>query len=834
MKRFYQPLLLTITLIIFTVTGVLAQQTRGTLKGKVSTSDNKPADNVSVGLKGTKYGTITNENGEYTFRAPAGSYTLTVSYVGVQSVEVPVTVVTGQTVTVGATIINTSIAELKEVNISANKANRFTRKISNDAAKIPLTNLENSQSYSTITNELLKEQQLFTIDDALRNAPGIQKLWDATGRGGDGGSYFTLRGFTVQSSLRNGVAGLVTNTVDAVNTDKVEIIKGPSGTLYGSALPSFGGLVNRVTKKPYETFGGEVTQTVGSYNFGLSKYSLTRTTIDINTPVTEDKDVLFRLNAAYNNNNSFQNYGAARNFAIAPSLSIKANDKLSFLFESEIFFGRSSSMRPFFFFYDSPKAMGITKVSDLNIDYNQAYVNEDVTQRSRSINNFAQASYKISDKLTSQTIFSSSNSFSNGASPYFYLVTDETAVATAAQGGLTLPNPAGNSNYILRYDQSTANSNFSAIEVQENINGDFNIGQFRNRFVVGLDYQHVNSNQIFYGNFYGVAPINSATFNYGSFNREAQYKLTPAQFNDTNTFPYIYKTNTYSAYASDVFNITEQLLASAGVRIDRFENKGSYNLSGTQTATPYSQTVLSPKFGLVYQALKEQLSLFANYQNGFVNPRPFQDVTGATVAPKAQNANQLEGGVKMALFNGKLNGTVSYYNIKLTNVLRNLPASAAIPNPQVQDGTQRSEGFEAEVMANPLSGVNVVAGFSYNNSKYIRSDADVEGLRPNTAGSPYLANFYVSYRLPQTAVKGLGVGFGGNYASENKVINSVSQGTFSLPSYTVLNANVFLDRAKYRLGLTANNVGNKRYYTGYTTINPQNLRQFILSASYKF
>ena len=832
MKQFYQTLLIAFSFVIFVVAGANAQQNRGTVKGKVLTSDNKPADYVSVGLKGTKYGAVTNENGDYTFKAPAGTYTLVVSSVGVQAVETSVTVMANQTVTVSSLNLNTSMSQLAEVNVTANKA-RFTRKASVDAAKIPLTALENSQSYSTITNELIKEQQVFSVDDALRNAPGIQKLWDATGRGGDGGSYFTLRGFVVQSSLRNGVVGLVTNTVDAINTEKVEVIKGPSGTLYGSSLPSFGGLVNRVTKKPYETAGGEISQSIGSFNFGLGKYSLNRTTIDVNLPVTEDKDVLFRLNAAQNYRTSFQNYGKNTNFALAPSLSIKANDKLSFLIESEIFFGRSSSMRPFFFFYDSPKALGVNKVSDLNIDYNQAYVNDDITQRSRSINNFVQANYKISDKITSQTIFSSANSFSNGASPYFYLVTDATVVDFAKNAGITLPDPPGDNNFIQRLDQSTASSNFTAIQVQQNFNGDFNIGQFRNRFVVGLDYQHVNSNQRYYGSNYGIAPINSKTFDYGSANRAAQYAQIPGQFTDANTFPYIYKTSTYSAYVSDVFNITEQLLASAGVRVDRYENGGSFRLNGTVSAEPYKQTVFSPKFGLVYQAIKEQLSFFGNYQNGFINPSPFQNTTGALETPKPQNANQLEGGVKVALFNGKLNGTVSYYNIKLTNMLRSLPAAPGVPNPQVQDGTQKSEGFETEIVANPITGLNVIAGFSYNNSKITKANADV-GLRPNTAGSPYLANFYVSYRLPETAVKGLGVGFGGNYASENKVINSEASGSFALPSYTVLNANVYYDHAKYRFGLTANNVGNKRYYTGYTTINPQDLRQFILSATYKF
>jgi len=107
------------------------------------------------------------------------------------------------------------------------------------------------------------------------------------------------------------------------------------------------------------------------------------------------------------------------------------------------------------------------------------------------------------------------------------------------------------------------------------------------------------------------------------------------------------------------------------------------------------------------------------------------------------------------------------------------------------------------------------------------------GRRPNTAGSPYLANLYVSYRLPQNTIRGLGFGLGGNYASDNKIVNSVSQGTFSLPSYTLVNASVFLDRTKYRLGLSANNLTDKHYYTGYTTVNPQKLRQFVLSASYK-
>ncbi|RWY55882.1 TonB-dependent siderophore receptor [Mucilaginibacter gilvus] len=793
-------------------------QSRGTVAGKVVTSKGEVADNVSIGLIGTSYGSTTNNAGEFSFKAHAGSYTLIISYVGLQRVELPVSVTAGQTTAVPQITINASLLQLSEVNVIASRANRFTRKISVDVCKIPLNNLENAQSYTTITNELFKEQNIFTVDESLRNSPGIQKLWDATGRAGDGGGYFTLRGFVTQTSVRNGIAGLVTSGIDAINIDKIEVIKGPSGTLYGSTLSSFGGLINRVTKKPYDTFGAEIGHTVGNYD-------LNRTTLDLNTPL--GTNVSFRLNTAYSYEGSFQNYGKSRTFAAAPSLAIKANDKLSFLLEAEMFYGRNSA-KPFFFFYSSPKEMGITNVNQLNIDYKQAYSNDNIASYSRSLNYFGQANYKISDKLTSQTVFSSSNSFSNGASPYYYLVTD----ALAGTIDPTKPDLPGNNNYIFRNDQSTANSRLTATEIQENINGDFDFGGMRHRFVVGLDFQRENSRQIYFGNSYGIVPINDPTFDYGAFNKQLVDATNAANpLTSANTYPYIYKKNTYSAYASDVINLTDRLIASLGVRVDRYENKGAYSLDGVQTSKPFSQTAFSPKFGLVYQPIKDALSLFANYQNGFQNPNPFQDANNQAVQPKIQNANQIEGGVKLGLFNDKLNGTVSYYRINVTNIIRPIPGSAI---GSVQDGTQNSKGFEAEIVANPVAAINIVAGFACNDSKFTKADADVQGLRPNTAGSPYSGNLYISYRLPQNTIKGLGVGLGGNYVSRNKIINSVSQGTFELPSYTLLNSSVFLDRAKLRFTLSGNNLTNKHYYTGYTTINPQKLHQFILSANYKF
>ncbi|WP_183567985.1 TonB-dependent receptor [Mucilaginibacter sp. SP1R1] len=778
----------------------IAQQTKGTVKGHVVTAANEAAENVSITIKGTKYGTVTNEDGDFIIRVPQGKYTLLISRVGSKSHEQPIDITAGQTLNLPAITVSAADNSLKEVSVNGSKVNKFKTKRSQDVAKMPLSNLENAQVYTTITNQLLQEQQIFSVDDALRNAPGIQKMWEATGRGGDGGSYYNSRGFIVQSQLRNGIAGNVTSTIDAANLDRIEVIKGPSATLFGSTLTSYGGLINRVTKKPYDSFGGELS-------FGEGNYDFHRVALDINTPLDAQKKVLFRLNTAFNNDGSFQTTGFNRSWAVAPSLIYNATDRLTISFDAELFYSKNIGKSIFFFPYNQTvAALGHDRADELNLDYKQSYAGNDLTQTSRSANFFGQVKYKISDAWTSSTNISATHSYSNGFGPYFYL----------------LPG-----DLISRNDQSTRNSTDDMIEIQQNFNGDFKIGKFRNRFVGGLDFFRDNSNQFFFGSTLDTVSA-KGNGNYANFNKAAMDALYATGKYDF-TYPAIYKRNTYSAYVSDVFNITDQLIASAALRVDRFDNQGNYDPTTKTTTGAYKQTAFSPKFGLVYQPVKDHVSLFANYQNSFKNAPGIRE-DNKPVTP--EQANQLEGGVKIDLFDGKLSSTVSYYDIKVKDIVRQ---STLNPVLSVQDGTQVSKGVEAEVIANPLAGLNVIAGVSYNSSKLVNTtDATVIGLRPSTAASPYTANFWVSYRLQHGIVRGLGFGFGGNYASDNKIINSRSLGVFTLPAYTVLNASTFYDTSNYRIGFKMDNLTNQKYWIGYTTVNPQKLRNYALTFAYKF
>ena len=791
----------------------------GSIAGRVTTTDGGAAESVSVGVQGQPLGSITGSDGRYRIAAvPAGTYTVVVSFVGLKPAQQQVTVVAGERATLDFRLAE-STAELQEVVVQGARTNKFSRPASVDVAKMPLKNLENPQVYATVGKELLTEQLVFSVDDATRNVPGLQKMWDATGRGGDGGAFYASRGFVVSSQLRNGVAGNVTSDIDAVNLEKLEVIKGPSGTLYGSSLTSYGGLLNRVTKKPLDTFGGEISVAGGSY--GFHRVSADVNLVDANTPAAQPKALAFRLNTAYTYEDNFQSAGYTgfgKSLAVAPSLQYRPTDRLTLNVDAEIYQGTNVG-KQIIFFYEPVKNLGATRADQLPVDYRQSYQGPGLTQNTRSTNLFGQAQYRISPAFTSTTYLTSSHSYSDGAGAYFYLLSD----STASKGRIRTPG----THQLVRADQSTQNSRRQITEVQQLFNGDFRLGSLRNRVVLGLDFLRIDADVNFLGGNFDTVALGAR--DYRGFNGTAlgaAYTATPPAHYLVTT-----KSNTYSVFASDVLNLTEQLSVLAAVRIDRFDNKGGIYYGPVDG---YKQTAVSPKFGLVYQPVKDRVALFANYQNSFNNQNG--SYTGTDGSPRTttpERANQLEGGVKLDAAGGRLSATASYYDIKVSNILRATP-TVSLPNANTQDGTQVSRGVELNLVANPVRGLNVVGGFAYNYSEFVNTNSDVNGRRPNTASSPYLANAWVSYRQPEGIFQGLGAGFGGNYASENKVVNSVYYGVFTLPSYTIFNASVFYDQPKFRLSAKVDNLTDQKYWVGYTTMNAQKLRSIVGSVAYKF
>ena len=125
-----------------------------------------------------------------------------------------------------------------------------------------------------------------------------------------------------------------------------------------------------------------------------------------------------------------------------------------------------------------------------------------------------------------------------------------------------------------------------------------------------------------------------------------------------------------------MLNITDQLLLMLSLRVDRFDNKGTYNQRTAASTGAYAQTAFSPKLGMLYAVIKDRLSVFGNYMNGFRNVAAVTQPDGSVSNFTPQQANQWEGGVKADLFNHKLTATLSYYDIYVTDVTRADPFKA--------------------------------------------------------------------------------------------------------------------------------------------------------------
>lgn len=778
-KRF-----LIIALLLFVSTLGLKAQTLANAKvhGFVYTQEGDPAIGVTIRIPSLKKNTITNAGGEFYFNdLPVGTFSLSLSLSGYHFKEKNIQTVSGKTTEFRDTLLY-STHNLEAVVVSSG-GNRFARKESEDVAKMPLKNMENPQVYTVVSKELMNEQLITDYNSAFKNVPGagIAEIRN------QGRTTSISRGFATPQLVRNGVGSFTYATVDPANLERIEVIKGPSATLFGSTISSFGGLFNRVTKKPFDRFKGEVSYSAASWD-------LNRLTFDINTPLNEDKTALLRVNTAFHNERSFQDAGFNKNYLFAPSFSYKANDRLTLLLDVELSSYKATSPIRI-----SPiKGGTATNIKDLGVPYELSFANNTVNYTSQQYNIFAQAKYKISDNWNSQTVVSRTRSSSDGYVTSLGIRSDTT----------------------LRQSVIYEEYPYYGTDIQQNFIGDFHVGNMRNRLVAGFDFYSLRATR------------NDATVNmpdidfrkpgsaYNNFNIETVAHL----FNDAEFTNFVsVNERTYSGYVSDVLNITDQFLAMASIRIDRYFNKGVFYPNLDSTAGAYNQTAYSPKFGLVYQLIRDKLSLFSNYMNGFNNVSG-ADFEGQTFKPN--QANQWEGGIKVDY--PFLNATLSYYNINVTNMLRDDPDH---PDFNLQDGTQVSKGIEVELISNPFPGLNIIGGFTYNDSKYTKSDSSILGLRPVTAGPPRMANLWISYRLIKGTMKGLGFGFGGIYGSETFQTNT-HDFSFTIPSYTVLDAAVFYDQPRFRIGLKADNLTNQKYWS--IRMAPQNPIRMTGNITFKF
>lgn len=773
-------------IILFVSSLSLYAQPKGKISGRIISKDGSPLELVTVSLKKTNIGVYTEGNGTFSIKALPGNYTLQVRYLGNKSLEIPVTVVPKENTWLDDIVYDVSENELDEVVVDGR--NKLAQKNSVYVARMPLSYIENPQVYTVISKELLSAQVVTSMEDALKNMTGGSNVARGFGSGGVGVQVMQ-RGFSTSINMRNGMSTNSLALTDPINIERIEVIKGPSGALFGTTV-SYGGLVNKVTKRPLDSKIMKFSYTAGSW-------SNNRFTADINSPLSKDGKLLMRVNALYATSGSYMEaVPINKSWGLTPSLTYKVNDKLSLNLDLEIY--RNEGLAQFVQLQTKDEInlynSGISSTRDLKYDWKRSYADRELGSSTQTFNSYFEARYNISKGWSSQTVYSHSGV--DLTSKYFFINYNTASTFTRSINKI----PA----------------TFDRDQFQQNISGDFNIGQVNNKLLVGIDYLYTRGENIRNSVVYDATPIA-----YDQANVIMNIDKVNDLFAENSKIGGVYgrnATSVYSAYVSDVVKVADRLNLLAALRVDHYKSTGT---SG------YEQTSLSPKFGIVYEVLKEQLSVFGNMLDGFKNKGSGTGPDGETVQWKPEHATQFEGGIKTQLFNNKLTSTIGFYNIKVKNIVRAIDADT-----NIQDGDRKSKGFDIDVTALPLPGWTFIVGYGYNDSKLSSvdnaGDASLNGNRPSNLPL-HSFNLWTDYKLSKGALSGAGVGVGANYADKSYYSD---RNLIYNPSRFTMDATVYYVQSKYRLSLKMNNLTNKRGWTLGRGMQPIKSRELLGSVSF--
>ncbi|MCG8362028.1 MAG: TonB-dependent receptor plug domain-containing protein [Pseudanabaenales cyanobacterium] len=173
------------------------------------------------------------------------------------------------------------------------------------------------QSIQVIPQEVIEDQQVIRLGDALRNVSGMVR-----GAQAFSGERFTIRGFDNAAILRDGFRqGFDANITfpELSNLETVEVLKGPASILFGSLEP--GGVINLISKQP-------LSEPLYRYGLRVGNRELSEPSLDISGPLDEDGRWLYRLNALYRNEDSFRDFDTdIERYFVAPTVSWQIGDR---------------------------------------------------------------------------------------------------------------------------------------------------------------------------------------------------------------------------------------------------------------------------------------------------------------------------------------------------------------------------------------------------------------------------------------------------------------------------------------------------------------------------
>ena len=650
------------------------------------------------------------------------------------------------------------------------------------------------QSIQVIPQEVLEDQQVTQLDDALRNVSGVTP----SRSGNDGtGLRFNVRGFEDASVLRDGFrlsfgANGGGTFQDLSSIEQIEVLKGPAAILFGVTEP--GGVINLVTEQP-------LSEPFYELGFRVGNRGLINPTIDISGPLTEDRRLLYRLNAAYSTEDYFRDFDTdIERFFFAPVVSGQINENTDLTVYLE------------YLNEERPADFGLVAIGDgvADIPFDRALGEPGDFSKNETLRIGYTFEHRFNDSLTLRNAFSYYNvDFDNlNTSSFGFLGFDEST------GELTRAT-------VFVGDDSPSTENF---DLQTNLVSEFNTGSIEHTVLVGVDLFRQNGGTVQRGNVFSPVPLNIFDPIYGNVS-----DTNPSDF--PITFSNETQTDALGVYVQDQIALSDNLKLLLGIRYDTFEQDTTNNPSffvPTASESSLSDDAFSPRVGLVYQPI-EEVSLFASYSRSFV-PNTATTSDGDLLEP--ERGEQFEIGAKAELLDGRLAMNLAYFDITLQNVAARDPD---FPQFSVATGERRSQGVEFDLIGEILPGWNLVANYAYIDAEITEDNSGLEGNTPFNVPE-HNFNLWTTYDIQNGPLEGLGFGLGFNYVSERFGDNA---NTFEVDSYFLTNAAISYERDNWQAALNIRNLFDVDYIesTGnsrVSRIDPGEGFTIIGSVSFEF
>ncbi|KTT42579.1 hypothetical protein RSA46_21050 [Pseudomonas oryzihabitans] len=608
------------------------------------------------------------------------------------------------------------------------------------------------QSVQVVSGRVLQDRQVNSLAEALKNTAGVSV--SETNRGIPS---FKIRGFAVLRTSTNGVPNASINDVAMEGIERVEVIKGPDSITGGSGSP--GGTINLVRKEP-------VTEDLRKVTLEVAEYGELKEAVDLGGALNSDKSLSYRLNLMnMKSHASAPDFDGGRRVYVAPALRWQS-DATKLTFGAEYDNSRSAAPRAGAAYngvlLDLPSARIFQK--------NNAFLNETKT-----------AYYELNQSLIEDWSFNSKATYTqadNNARIF-------QAQAITSAGRVAFGGPAS-------FDTTT-----DSWGLQNDIRGKFKTGLVTHKVLVGVDYQHITTEQ------YELSiPGLSRPYPQVSLYDPDSFDLLP-KIPEPNYRSSSGRTQQRGLILQGQLDVGDRLhLLLATKRADWISDSAVYLTDGSRYAeSSYEARKWVPNYGISYD-LTDEMTVYANVLKGFTGSATVDRRTGAALPPVESKSKEV--GAKFSLLGDALTLTTAYFELQQTNVAVFDVAGNAI-------GTQsrESKGYDISLAGEILPGWNLTSTFTHIKFKEDAGSVVFIGEPKNTF------SLWNTYEFQNGFWKGFGVGAGVEAFSSNT--GGYKTQYYEIPGGAITDASVFYHGADYSVTLGVKNIFDRTAYLNSTS-----------------